>query len=137
MQNAMLKKALVLCALGSLVALAAVPHGARAASGSLYTAAQATSGKKLYAANCSKCHGADLSGVSAPALKGPAAPYHGSQSVAQVYDYISGQMPLNNPGGLPAKTYVSIMAYLLQQNGHSAGTTPLTIGKATTLDTVI
>jgi mono/diheme cytochrome c family protein len=115
------------------LSLATAPRDARAAStagSSLYTAAQATAGKKLYIANCAQCHAADLSGVSAPPLKGAVGPFHGTQSVAEAYDYISGQMPMSNPGGLPSATYVSILAYLIQQNGHAPGTTALTLAIA-------
>ncbi|MBD5607222.1 MAG: cytochrome c [Candidatus Eremiobacteraeota bacterium] len=129
-----------LFAIGALVSLgllAALPHGARAAGGSLYTAAQATARKTAYLKSCASCHGANLSGVSGPPLKGSAAPYHGSQSVAQVYDYISGQMPLNAPGSLSPKAYVSIMAFLLQQNGHAPGKKPLTAANAQNLEDII
>jgi mono/diheme cytochrome c family protein len=120
-------RAVALLAL-ACAAVIALPFGARASAGAprLYSAAQAAAGKKLYAANCASCHGADLSGVSAPPLRGAAAPFHGSQSVAEVYAYISGQMPLNNPGGLPPATYASILAYIMQQNGLPAGTASLT-----------
>ncbi|MBD5634328.1 MAG: c-type cytochrome [Candidatus Eremiobacteraeota bacterium] len=131
----MLKRTTAVSCLGlALAAVAFVPHGAHAASGpAFYTAAQAAAGKKLYVTNCAACHAADLSGTSAPPLRGPAAPYHGTQSVAEIYDYISAQMPLNSPGSLSPKSYASILAYLLQQNGHAAGASALTPAKAQTI----
>lgn len=133
----MIKKLFALGAFVLLASLFVAPHGARASSGSLYTAAQAAAGKKMYVKSCSACHGVDLGGVTGPPLKGSVAPYHGTQSVAEVYDYITSQMPLNAAGSLPSKTYVSIMAYLLQQNGHAPGKAPLTAKNAQSLMTLI
>lgn len=96
---------------------ASSPHGA------YYAAAQAKSGASLYAANCSRCHGTNLEGVSGPPLKGPAM--QGSESIADIYSFLSQQMPAGAPGSLSPSTYVAIMAYLLQQNGHPAGHVPL------------
>ena len=98
--------------------------GPAAAGGkAYYTAAQAAAGAKLYATNCSVCHGAKMEGVSAPPLVGPAM--KGSQSIGDVYKYMSTNMPAGRSGQLPAATYASIMAYLLKQNGHPAGKTAL------------
>jgi mono/diheme cytochrome c family protein len=134
----MMKKFAALCALGILASLATLPHPARASSTGLYTAEQAKAGKALYIKNCSACHAVDLSGAAGPPLRGTDAPYHGTQSVAQVFDYISVQMPMNNPGALPKATYVSIMAYLLKKNGHEPGTKPLTAdGAEKNVDTMI
>ena len=120
----------------AVIALVAVTGGAvrsaPAAAGS-YTAAQAAGGAKAYRANCSRCHGADLSGVSAPALKGAAI--GGTQSVAEIYSFMVQQMPAGAPGSLRPATYAAIMAYLLQQNGHRPGSVPLTPAAARALTT--
>ncbi len=92
----------------------------------LYTTAQAAAGAKAYAASCASCHGVKLQGVTAPPLKGDAAPYHGTATVGDVYNAVSTQMPLNAPGSLSPATYAAIVAYLMQQNGHRAGPKPLT-----------
>jgi mono/diheme cytochrome c family protein len=136
----MLKKTLVSAALAlACCALELAPHGAHAAGAgrSFYTAAQASAGKKAYLANCASCHAADLSGVSAPPLKGDLAPYHGTQSVSEVYDYISGQMPMTAPGSLTPTTYAAILAYILQQNGHPAGAVVLTPAAAKKIEAKI
>ncbi len=126
----MMKKFAALCALGILASLATLPHPARASDAGLYTADQAKAGKALYVKNCSACHAVDLSGAAGPPLRGADAPYHGTQSIAQVFDYISVQMPMSAPGSLSKATYVSIMAYLLEKNGHEPGAKPLTAGGA-------
>ncbi len=134
----MMKKFAALCALGILASLAILPHPARASNNGLYTAEQAKVGKALYVKNCSACHAVDLSGAAGPPLRGTDAPYHGTQSVAQVFDYISVQMPMNRPGALSKATYVSIMAYILEKNGHEPGTKALTAdGAEKNVDTMI
>ncbi|MEA2688985.1 MAG: hypothetical protein QOD51_1592 [Candidatus Eremiobacteraeota bacterium] len=111
----------VACAL--VAGLAASGTAARPA---LYTKAQAAAGAKAYAASCASCHGAKLEGVRAPSLKGPNSPITGIRAVGDVYNFASTQMPLGRPGSLSPTTYVAIVAYLLQQNGHPAGTRALT-----------
>jgi mono/diheme cytochrome c family protein len=108
------------------LALAALTPGADAGStkSAYYTSAQAALGAKAYQADCSRCHGVQLEGVSGPALKGSSMT--GSQSIADIYGFVSQQMPAGAPGSLSASTYTAIMAYLLKENGHPAGATPLT-----------
>ncbi|MGH8148333.1 MAG: c-type cytochrome, partial [Rhodanobacteraceae bacterium] len=93
----------------------------------LYTAPQATTGKQQYLANCAMCHGALLDGFVGPALKGkhfapPSADYH----VSDIFTIVANNMPADQPGSLDHKTYVQVMAYVLQQNGYPAGTQALT-----------
>ena len=110
-------------ALALIAALASTGDAARPA---LYTKAQAAAGAKAYAASCASCHGAKLQGVRAPSLKGPNSPITGIRAVGDVYNFASTQMPLGRPGSLSATTYAAIVAFLLQQNGHPAGTRALT-----------
>ena len=91
----------------------------------VYTKAQAAAGAKTYAANCSRCHGDKLEGVSAPALRGAGSGIAGD-TVTQAYTFISTQMPAGNPGSLSSTEYVNVMAYILSQNGHAAGSASLT-----------
>ncbi|BBD79044.1 hypothetical protein ALSL_0373 [Aerosticca soli] len=93
----------------------------------LYTQAQADSGKQKFLDNCSRCHGRDLAGIAGPALKGPnfASPSM-HFTVGDIFTIVSQNMPATQPGSLPQQDYVEIMAFLLQQNGYPAGSTPLT-----------
>ncbi len=123
-------------ALSSLaLALSAVfgSHGAATAAGSSvsFSATQATLGAKAYAQSCAVCHGASLKGKSAPALVGKTSGI-AQQSVVEVYEYVSQQMPMTAPGSLSKAQYIGILAYILQQNGHKAGPRPLTEAVATT-----
>ena len=77
-----------------------------------YTKAQAARGGEVYAKECAVCHGANLQGVSAPALTGTGfgrSHLNGSQLRTVVIQ----TMPLTAPGSLKADEYAAVMAYLL------------------------
>jgi mono/diheme cytochrome c family protein len=115
--------------------IAAVPHlaGAQDAKPALYTADQATAGAAVYSQACAACHGAQLEGVAAPALKGA---NFGEMSTAQgltvdaLLDVIANTMPQSDPGSLKPDEYAAVTAYILQQNGYPAGSTALAKGAA-------
>lgn len=90
--------------------------------------AQVAHGKSLYAGACAKCHGANLQGVNAPALRGPAfAPAANAHlTIGGIYGYMATNMPADRPGKLKPEDYADIMAFLLNSNGYGAGTTKLT-----------
>src|SRR6185503_15507083 len=90
-----------------------------------FTAEQANAGRAAFQTNCAGCHGADLMGY--PPLAGPA--FMGGWSTRNTRDLfglIQTTMPTDRPGALPADTYVNIIAFILQSNGRTPGTTPLT-----------
>ncbi len=78
-------------------------------------------GRQLFATDCARCHGAQLQGGTAPALRGPGfAPSSGStMTVGGIYQYMSTNMPADKPGQLQAQQYADIMAYLLHANGYA------------------
>jgi mono/diheme cytochrome c family protein len=115
----------VFCAGVVLAGATLISSQAGAAGPTIYTTAQASAGAKTYAAQCSKCHGANLEGVSAPALRGTGSGLTGD-SVSEAYTFISTQMPAGNPGSLSGKDYTNVMAFILSKNGHAAGTAALT-----------
>ena len=78
-----------------------------------YTAAQVVTGKKVYETQCSSCHGAQLQGVSAPALTG-AQFAHAHLNASQIFGVASKQMPLNAPGSLSQDDYAAVMAYIMK-----------------------
>ena len=130
----------VLVAVSATLALSAafLPNGPTRAAGDPinFTAAQAATGAKVYAQNCASCHGATLMGVSAPALVGKTSGI-GQQSLVEVYEYVSQQMPMTAPGSLSKTQYVNVLAYLLQKNGHKPGPKPLTQSAVTTQTSTI
>lgn len=106
----------------------------RAGVPAIYTSAQAAAGAKLFAAQCSACHGEHLEGGAGPALTGPNLVRLAKKTklaVGDVFSFLSLQMPLNAPASLTHEQYVAIMAHILQVNGYPAGGTPLTYDGAT------
>ena len=90
-----------------------------------FTAEQANAGRTAFQANCAGCHGADLMGY--PPLAGAA--FMGGWSTRNTRDLfglIQTTMPTDRPGALSADTYVNIVAFILQSNGRTPGTQPLT-----------
>jgi mono/diheme cytochrome c family protein len=95
-----------------------------------YTAAEAASGAKLYATECSACHGATLRGGLGPALTGDAFTSQWTGEPANdVYAMMAKNMPQNAPGTLTQGQALALMAFILQRNDFPAGTTPLTQAK--------
>lgn len=102
---------------------------AQSAKPALYTDAQAQAGAAVYSQACAACHGQQLEGVAAPALKGSA---FGDMANAQsltadaLLDVIANTMPQSDPGSLKPEDSNAVTAYILQQNGYPAGSTALT-----------
>ena len=129
-----MRRSLLLLSAAALL-IAAVPHlaGAQSAKPALYTADQASAGAAVYAQACAACHGAQLEGVAAPALKGSV---FGEMATAQgltvdaLLDVISNTMPQSDPGSLKPEEFSAVTAYILQQNGYPAGSAALAKGAA-------
>ncbi len=92
-----------------------------------YSLTQAAEGRGLYARHCASCHGMNLLGnESGPALSGKAFQDRwASRPVGQLFDITTTSMPSNNPRGLAARDYAVILAYMLYQNGFTAGAVDL------------
>jgi mono/diheme cytochrome c family protein len=111
--------------------LAPVAAAAQDAKPALYTDAQAQAGAAVYSQACAACHGQQLEGVAAPALKGSA---FGEMANAQgltvdaLLDVIANTMPQSDPGSLKPDDYNAVTGYILQQNGYPAGSAALTKG---------
>lgn len=124
------KSAGVLAAISvfSLVLLSASGSAHAAQAASYYTPKQAAEGAGLYSAHCSECHGANLAGQAGPALAGPAfksSLQFSKMTAAQLFDFVSQQMPANAPGSLSKTDYLNLIAYILHKNGYPAGNKPL------------
>jgi alcohol dehydrogenase (cytochrome c) len=97
-----------------------------AATSGGFTAAQVSRGATVYTQNCSACHGANLQGQSAPELHGGSfTRAYGGGTAANLYDFISRQMPANAPGSLSKQQYLDVTAYILSRNGGKAGSVAL------------
>ena len=98
---------------GQLVVSASGSNGPPSTGSAPYTAAQVAAGAKQYQVSCQACHGAQLQGVSAPALTGGSFG-NAHMTAASLQSVVSKQMPLTAPGSLTRAQYASIMAYILK-----------------------
>ena len=113
----------------AITLLAVSSAGAQTKSGGGYTSAQASRGATVYTQSCVSCHGANLQGESAPALTGQLFKQaYGAGTAAQLYDFISRQMPQDKPASLSQQQYLDVTAYILSRNGFAAGSAPLQMG---------
>lgn len=100
---------------GQSATLVVAAKGVKQAGTVPYTPAQLQAGKAAYTQNCSACHGAQLQGISAPALAG--AGFAATKlSVSEIRGIVTKQMPLTAPGTLSPSVYAAIMAYLMASN---------------------
>jgi len=128
-----MRRSLLLLSAAALIATVPLLASAQGAKPALYTADQASAGAAVYAQACAACHGGQLEGVAAPALKGSVfwemATAQGL-TVDSLLDVIVNTMPQSDPGSLKPEDYAAVTAYILQQNGYPAGTTALAKGAA-------
>ncbi len=111
-------------ALATLLAAVNVQVPFAQARTAVFTEAQAAAGKTHYATSCAACHGADLGGADAPALAGPDfIKAWGGQTTADLFNYVQGMPPGGTP--LPADDNLTVVAFILHQNGATAGAAPL------------
>ena len=111
---------LLVCA--ATMTLGAVSAAQQPAPGGSYTAAQAADGKATYDQRCADCHLRDLSGSTGPALAGPSFTNAWSRrSARDLFELVRTTMPQGAEGSLSESEYVTLVAYILQVNGHAAG----------------
>src|SRR5262245_10569543 len=95
----------------------------------VYTTAQADRGKAIVNAWCLRCHGEDLSGNTAPALKGDRFQSSwGGDVIDSLFTNVRDTMPPNFGTILDDQVKLDIVTYILQTNGFPAGTTELKVG---------
>ena len=95
----------------------------------LFTEAQAASGEALYRQSCSGCHGATLTGGTAPALTGPAfeASWGNPRvTLADLFFIARTTMPPRASSSLSLQDHAAVFAYVLKSNGFPPGATALT-----------
>jgi PQQ-dependent dehydrogenase (methanol/ethanol family) len=99
-----------------------------AATKGTFTSAQASAGATVYTQSCALCHGQNLQGESGPALTGQIfRQAYGAGTAAQLYDFISRQMPQDKPGSLSPQQYLNVTSYILARNGMQAGSEALQV----------
>ena len=113
----------MLLLLGALVADAQDASSPSIWSG-VFTAAQAKRGDEAYQASCSGCHGSNLRATDAEAvdLTGPGfrVKWNG-KTLGERFETIRDTMPLGNANSLGDKTYMDILAFVLQSNEFPPG----------------
>jgi mono/diheme cytochrome c family protein len=88
----------------------------------VYSPAQAERGRTVYLNACIRCHGADLAGTTAPALRGDRFfDTWGGDSVSRLFEKIRDTMPPNFSTTLDDTAKLDIVAFILQTNGFPAG----------------
>jgi len=92
-----------------------------------FSTMQVGQGRWEYSQKCAVCHGAQLQGGGAPALKGREfnVQWNG-KSLKDFYNYVHANMPLGQGGELNSQEYADIVSYVLAQNGVPAGSENLT-----------
>ena len=124
---------------GQSVASTAAAVGIVQSGSAPYTRAQVQAGKAQYAVSCRACHGAQLQGVSAPALAGSAFG-KSHLNISALRTIVTKQMPLTAPGSLTATQYAAVMAYLLAANcvkPSGNGTAPFPIADQSAFTRVV
>jgi alcohol dehydrogenase (cytochrome c) len=116
-------------ALATTLVGAAQPPSQLPARPALFTDAQAASGEALYRQSCASCHGATMTGGTAPALTGPAfeASWGNPRLTLGDLFFISRTtMPPRSSSAVTADDHAAIFAYILKANGFPSGRSPLT-----------
>ena len=93
-----------------------------------FTADQASDGWSVYGVQCGECHGANLAGMlHAPPLSGvDFLTTWAGQTTDDLFSYLRDDMPPGSAGVLSDRTYVDLVAYLLESNGAVPGERTLT-----------
>jgi len=95
----------------------------------LFTDAQATTGDGLYRESCASCHGAALTGGTAPPLTGPAfqASWGNPRvTLADLFFIMRTTMPPRASSSLTPQDHAAVFAYILKANGFPSGASTLT-----------
>jgi len=97
----------------------------------VYTTAQADRGKAVFNTTCLRCHGEDLGGNTAPALKGDRFQSSwGGDVIDSLFTKVRDTMPPNFGTILDDQVKLDIVTYILQTNGFPAGTTEIKVGSS-------
>ena len=107
---------LVVVVIGGLV------MAAQAQSPGTYVQAQADRGQAAYSESCVGCHLEDLGGGFGPALTGSSFEnVWAARAASELFNQVRNTMPPGGEASLGDSTYLDIVAYILQVNGHAAG----------------
>jgi mono/diheme cytochrome c family protein len=83
----------------------------------------ANTGKTVFSNKCSKCHGDNGQGVTAPAIIGSNASLSKYNTAQGLLNFIDTAMPFNAPGSLSSQDYMNLLGFLLVQNDYVTANT--------------
>ena len=103
-----------------------------------FTAAQASAGRAAYQENCSGCHLPDMAGrnEAPPLAGGNFMNTWGGRTTRELLALIQTTMPPGSPGALGPDVYAEIAAFILQSNGATPGSQPITATSAVTISSI-
>ncbi len=90
----------------------------------VFTLEQAARGQDLYPFTCPRCHHADLGGdgFETPSLASSEFTRRwDGRTVADLFLFVSQNMPANNPGMFDDRAYIDLIAFILRFNGYPTG----------------
>jgi alcohol dehydrogenase (cytochrome c) len=92
-----------------------------------FTAAQAAAGQAAYEKHCSLCHGPALYGTTMgkPLTGNAFMTAWGGRTAQELFTHTRREMPPGGGGTLSDDEYLAVVAYVLEANGHTAGSTAL------------
>lgn len=112
-----------------MIALGQEPAGKRSIKDGVYSELQANRGEREYGRSCEHCHGAGLEGDATkeipPLVSDPFMRSWNGKTLKELFERLSRSMPADNRGGLSARTYTDLIAYLLRANEAPAGSAAL------------
>jgi cytochrome c5 len=122
--------ALGLVALGALSSASSMRMGAQAPEPRIwqgvFNEAQVARGKEVFTNVCVRCHATDLSGVTAPALKGDRFfQTFGSEPIDRLFLKVRDTMPPNYGDTVTDQDKLDAVTYVLQSNGFPTGANEL------------
>jgi mono/diheme cytochrome c family protein len=112
------RRSLLVPLLAAAGLLAAQP-AMRSTQDGVYTAAQATEGREVFAMSCQSCHTPTFH--AGPQFRNK---WFG-RSLGELFEYLQSEMPKSSPGTLSDEEYLASVAYLMRINGMPVGSTPL------------
>jgi mono/diheme cytochrome c family protein len=104
------------CGLAGWAALAQAPAPERTVRDRVFSAAQVERGRREFTSICTNCHEIEE-------FTGPGAYFEEveGETVWEVFDYISSEMPEDDPASLELEDYAAILAYTLSVYGLPTG----------------
>ena len=117
--------------LGAAIGRSAAQNPTPPSAPATYSDSQAAVGQQWFLATCESCHALDE--ITSADFKTK----WGGRTAFDLFDQIQRTMPEAEPGSLPRRAYVDIVAYLMKQNGVTATSSPLADNDSTLAATIL